>query len=246
MFLCICWQITWQKWHKIWHADVSRLTLGRHRWALLSFHASFRPTFRGLGFGYFGQIAWKKWPTVWHAYISRYLGSAAIDAYNIIVRLSVRRAIWVWVCWGWGSGWGRVVITVVITGGRLLSSMGGYGVYLLPLPAGHSSCLYAPWLSFFADWGFADVMNVEYVQIILHIGIPFISVMAFQITGTSIVYSTVYSGADKRKHQSSASLALFCFATLQLCQTFTGEQWSMYYEYFKRNDHVICGSTVLI
>ena len=22
-WLCICWQITWNKWHKIWHADVS-------------------------------------------------------------------------------------------------------------------------------------------------------------------------------------------------------------------------------
>ena len=34
------------------------------------------------------------------------------------------------------------------------------------------------------------------------------SVMASQITGVSIVYSTVCSGADQRKHQSSASLAL--------------------------------------
>ena len=31
--------------------------------------------------------------------------------------------------------------------------------------------------------------------------------MASQITSVSIVYSTVYSGADQRKHQSSASLA---------------------------------------
>ena len=34
------------------------------------------------------------------------------------------------------------------------------------------------------------------------------SKMASQITGVSIVYSTVYSGADQRKHQSSVSLAL--------------------------------------
>ena len=33
------------------------------------------------------------------------------------------------------------------------------------------------------------------------------SAMASQITSLTIVYSTVYSGADKRKHQSSASLA---------------------------------------
>ena len=33
------------------------------------------------------------------------------------------------------------------------------------------------------------------------------SPMASQITGLTIVYLTVYSGADQRKHQSSASLA---------------------------------------
>ena len=34
--------------------------------------------------------------------------------------------------------------------------------------------------------------------------------MASQITSLTIVYSTVYSGADQRKHQSSASLAFVC------------------------------------
>ena len=33
------------------------------------------------------------------------------------------------------------------------------------------------------------------------------SSMASQITSFTIVYSTIYSGADQRKHQSSASLA---------------------------------------
>ena len=33
------------------------------------------------------------------------------------------------------------------------------------------------------------------------------STIASRITGITIVYSTVYSGADQRKHQSSASLA---------------------------------------
>ena len=33
------------------------------------------------------------------------------------------------------------------------------------------------------------------------------SAMASQITSLTIVYSTVYSGADQRKHQSPASLA---------------------------------------
>ena len=39
--------------------------------------------------------------------------------------------------------------------------------------------------------------------------------MASQITGVSIVCSTVCSGADQRKHQSSTSLA---FALLELCE----------------------------
>ena len=34
------------------------------------------------------------------------------------------------------------------------------------------------------------------------------SVMASQITILTIVYSTIYSGANQRKHQSSASLAI--------------------------------------
>ena len=34
-----------------------------------------------------------------------------------------------------------------------------------------------------------------------------IGTMASQITSLTIVYSTVYSGAEQRKHQSSASLA---------------------------------------
>ena len=34
--------------------------------------------------------------------------------------------------------------------------------------------------------------------------------MASQITILTIVYSTFYSGADQRKHQSSTSLAFVC------------------------------------
>ena len=41
----------------------------------------------------------------------------------------------------------------------------------------------------------------------LHYNDVIMSVMASQITSLAIVYSTVYSGSDQRKHQSSASLA---------------------------------------
>ena len=43
--------------------------------------------------------------------------------------------------------------------------------------------------------------------ILLHYGDVIMSTMASQITSVSIVYSTVCSGPDQRKHQSSASLA---------------------------------------
>ena len=40
-----------------------------------------------------------------------------------------------------------------------------------------------------------------------HYGDAIVDMMASQITSLVIVYLTVYSGADQRKHQSSASLA---------------------------------------
>ena len=43
--------------------------------------------------------------------------------------------------------------------------------------------------------------------------------MAYQITSLTVVYSTVYSGADQRKHQSSASLAF----VWGIHREFTGE-----------------------
>ena len=41
----------------------------------------------------------------------------------------------------------------------------------------------------------------------LHYNDVIMGAMASQITSLAIVYSTIYSGADQRKHQSSASLA---------------------------------------
>ena len=44
-------------------------------------------------------------------------------------------------------------------------------------------------------------------SLFLHYNDVIMSAMASQITSPMIVYSTVYSGADQRKHQSSTSLA---------------------------------------
>ena len=43
--------------------------------------------------------------------------------------------------------------------------------------------------------------------LLFHYNDVIMSAMASQVTSFTIVYSTVYSGADQRKHQSSASLA---------------------------------------
>ena len=47
----------------------------------------------------------------------------------------------------------------------------------------------------------------EVIWACLHYSGVIMSTMASQITSLTIVYSTVYSGTDQRKHQSSASLA---------------------------------------
>ena len=49
--------------------------------------------------------------------------------------------------------------------------------------------------------------NKYIVHKTIHYGDVIMSAMASQITSFTIVYSTVYSGTDQRKHQSSASLA---------------------------------------
>ena len=61
-------------------------------------------------------------------------------------------------------------------------------------------------------------MNFEHQAIIYTIAVLIVIIwynsdvimgaMASQITNLTIIYSTVYSGADQRKHQSSSSLAL--------------------------------------
>ena len=50
-------------------------------------------------------------------------------------------------------------------------------------------------------------LRLPYVVSVLHYNNVIMSTIASQITSLTIVYSTVYSGADHRKHQSSASLA---------------------------------------
>ena len=54
---------------------------------------------------------------------------------------------------------------------------------------------------------FPPIKLVFYEMWIAHYNDIILGVIASQITSLTIVFSTVYSGADRRKHQSSASLA---------------------------------------
>ena len=53
----------------------------------------------------------------------------------------------------------------------------------------------------------ALVIAISYLWLMVNYSDVIMGAMASQITSLTIVYSTVYSGADQRKHQSSASLA---------------------------------------
>ena len=54
---------------------------------------------------------------------------------------------------------------------------------------------------------FNQIVLPRYRTGLWHYGDVIMSTVASQITSLTIVYSTVYSSADQRKHQSSASLA---------------------------------------
>ena len=53
--------------------------------------------------------------------------------------------------------------------------------------------------------GWSEIWDVHWIK--MHYGDVIMGAIASQITSLTIVYSTVYSDADERKHQNSASLA---------------------------------------
>ena len=53
----------------------------------------------------------------------------------------------------------------------------------------------------------SSIVNTMAADVSVHYSDVILGVMASQITSLTNVYSTVYSGVDQRKHQSSASLA---------------------------------------
>ena len=60
-------------------------------------------------------------------------------------------------------------------------------------------------------WGIRTIVDNQelpwFIKVVSHYTDAIMGAIASQITSFTIVYSTVYSDADQRKHQSSASLA---------------------------------------
>ena len=84
--------------------------------------------------------------------------------------------------------------------------------YLYMYLSGQWNCLNNYWLRWLLSYDLLPIQWQYYSGIILGTGsVQYIDVimttMASQITSLKVVYSTVYSDADQRKHQSSASLA---------------------------------------
>ena len=87
----------------------------------------------------------------------------------------------------------------------------------------HQMCSMAIWLTILVNWAIRMIMRRTFyvyspnlhkmcsmaiwLTILVHYCDVIMGAIASQITSLTIVYSTIQSGADQRKHQSSASLA---------------------------------------
>ena len=114
--------------------------------------SSVRPTIHGLGFVYCIQSAWKKWPTIWHADVSRWLTLSIHGCLWILllVCLSVNLSVCSFTAFSGGCAFAdKSLGTNGIKFGAkegashywemAVAITCGYGGYLLPLLAAHSS-----------------------------------------------------------------------------------------------------------
>ena len=114
--------------------------------------SSVRPTIHGLGFVYCIQSAWKKWPTIWHADVSRWLTLSIHGCLWILllVCLSVHLSVCSFTAFSGGCAFADKSLGTngikfgAKEGGSHYWEMAvaitcGYGGYLLPLLAAHSS-----------------------------------------------------------------------------------------------------------
>ena len=116
--------------------------------------SSVRPTIHGLGFVYCIQSAWKKWPTIWHADVSRWLTLSIHGCLWILllVCLSVHLSVCSFTAFSGGCAFFCFFFFIFFSKVRVGAKEGGshnwemavaitcgYGGYLLPLLAAHSS-----------------------------------------------------------------------------------------------------------
>ena len=106
-------------------------------------------------------------------------------------------------------------------------------------------------LNFITTWiGNQSVIKYGKKQLIhsktstIHYGDVIMGAMASQITSLTIVYLTVYSDADQRKHQSSASLA-FVWGIRQGPVNFP-HKWPVTRKMFPFDDVIMCTDDVWV
>ena len=85
-------------------------------------------------------------------------------------------------------------------------------------------------------WSIYSILWLHYSDVIMNM-------MASRITSLTIIYSTLYSGADERKYQSSASLA-FVWG-IHLWPVNSPHKWSVTRKMFPFDDVIMCDSLVL-
>ena len=90
---------------------------------------------------------------------------------------------------------------------HLKASISSHNRTSIPMSKAHTIQMHACWK--YRDWLLEPSRHMSYLikGISPHYDDVIMSTIASQITSLTIVYSTVYSGADQSKHQSSASLA---------------------------------------
>ena len=91
-----------------------------------------------------------------------------------------------------------------------------------------------------------EINRLSYYRVRLyskHYSDVIMGAMASQITNLTIVYSTLYSGADQTKHQSSASLA--SVRGIHRWPVNSQHKWPVTRKMFSFDDVIICGQTSL-
>ena len=84
-------------------------------------------------------------------------------------------------------------------------------------------------------------IQIRWESCFTHYSDVIMGAMASQITRLTIFYSTVYSGADQRKHQSSASLAFV--RGIHRWPVNSPHTWPVTRKMFPFDDVIICNST---